>query len=179
VSQVANSPAQAGRGPEVPPVRARSGRRPLPPLVFLAVLAVAAAAVWVYVLRSDGGQGTSNVACTTAPTDLAPSSVTVHVLNATSKQGQATTVAKDLQSRGFQVGAPDNDRSGRTVSGVGEIRHGARGKEAAALLAAYLPGATDYQDTRATGTVDLVIGPAYEKLATPDQVTAALRAPSC
>jgi hypothetical protein len=145
----------------------------VPPLVFLAVLAVAAAAVWVYVLQHDSGTTTAS-SCTAIPS-LAPSSVTVQVLNATTKQGLATTVAKDLTQRGFKVGAPDNDRSGRTVTGVGEIRHGVRGKQAALYLGAYLPGATDYQDTRATGTVDLVIGPAYEKLASPDQVATALR----
>ena len=37
-------------------VRARSGRRPLPPLIFLLVLAVAAAGVWCYVLRQDDGR---------------------------------------------------------------------------------------------------------------------------
>jgi hypothetical protein len=158
-------------------VRSRSGRRPLPPLVFLLVLAVAAAAVWIYVLRDDGGTTTA-ASCTPAAPSLPPSSVTVQVLNATTKQGLATTVAKDLQERGFKVGAPDNDRSGRTVTGVGEIRHGARGKQAAAFLAAYLPGATDYQDTRATGTVDLVIGPAYVSLASADQVAAAQKS-SC
>jgi hypothetical protein len=150
----------------------------VPPLVFLLVLAVAAAAVWIYVLQKGGDGTTSATSCTAAPS-LAPSSVTVQVLNATTKQGLATTVAKDLQDRGFKVGAPDNDRSGRTVTGVGEIRHGVRGAQAAAFVTLYLPGATDYQDTRATGTVDLVIGPAYEKLATADQVAAALRSPTC
>jgi hypothetical protein len=149
----------------------------VPPLVFLAVLAVAAAAVWVYVLQKDSGT-TSTASCTAIPS-LAPSSITVQVLNATPKQGLATTVARDLTERGFKVGAPDNDRSGRTVTGVGEIRHGNRGKQAAAFVGAYLPGATDYEDTRATGTVDLVIGPSYEKLATNDQVASALSAPSC
>ena len=38
---------------ERPPVRPRSGRRPLPPLIFLLVLAVAAGAVWWNVLRQD------------------------------------------------------------------------------------------------------------------------------
>jgi hypothetical protein len=159
-------------------VRARSGRRPVPPLAFLLVLALAPAALWVYVLQKDNGGPTSASSCVAAPS-LAPSSLTVQVLNATTKQGLATTVAKDLQQRGFKVGAPDNDRSGRTVTGVGEIRHGVRGAQAAAFVGLYLPGSTDYQDTRATGTVDLVIGPAYEKLATTEQVAAALRSPSC
>lgn len=182
MSQLTSSPPRPGDDPgradERPSVRARSGRRPVPPLAFLLVLALAAAALWVYVLQKDGDPTTSASTCAAAPS-LAPSSVNVTVLNATTKQGLATTVAKDLQQRGFTVGAADNDRSGRTVTGVGEIRHGVRGAQAAAFLNLYLPGATDYQDTRATSSVDLVIGPAYDTLATPDQVAAALRSPSC
>ena len=51
MSQLTSSPARpeptqetgAGGRPDRPTVRARSGRRPLPPLAFLLVLAVAAA----------------------------------------------------------------------------------------------------------------------------------------
>ena len=189
MSQLTSSPARpgdrpepgpgtaAGGRPDRPTVRARSGRRPLPPLAFLLVLAVAAAALWIYVLQDSGT--TSTASCGPAVPSLAPSSVTVQVLNATTRIGLANTVAKDLQQRGFKIGAVDNDRSGRPVTGVGEIRHGARGAQAALYVGAYLPGATDYQDTRATGTVDLVIGPAYDKLATPDQVAAAVGTPTC
>jgi hypothetical protein len=38
---------------ERPPVRPRSGRRPLPPLIFLLVLALAALGVWWNVLRQE------------------------------------------------------------------------------------------------------------------------------
>jgi hypothetical protein len=178
VSQVASSPAQSGRGPDRPPVRARSGRKPVPPLVFLLVLALAAGAAWIWVFSS--GHTTSAASCTPAAPSMAPGTVTVHVLNASQKQGAASAVAKELQARGFQVGAPaDNDRSGRSVSGVGEIRFGARGAKQAAYLKAYLPGATEYQDTRATAVVDMVIGPDYQSLATQQQVTAAIEAPTC
>lgn len=163
--------------PDRPSVRARSGRRPLPPLAFLLVLALAAAALWIYVLQKDD-DGTTASACA-AVTSVAPSTVTVDVLNASTKQGLANTVAKELQARGFKVGTVGNDRPGRTVTGVGEIRHGVRGAQTAAFVNLYLPGATDYQDTRATNTVDVVVGPAYDKLATDDQVAAALSSPSC
>jgi hypothetical protein len=39
----------------------------------------------------------------------------------------------------------------------------------------YLKGAADYLDTRATATVDLVLGPDFKQLSTPDQVAAALK----
>jgi LytR cell envelope-related transcriptional attenuator len=194
VSQVASSPADAGRGdpgasgaparpggrpPSGPPVRPRSGRRPLPPLVFLTVLALAAAGTWVYVLKhSTDQQNAQAAACASAeaaPPSLDPGSVSVRVLNATDTKGLANTVSQDLKDRGFTVTDPDNDRSGRKVTGVGEIRHGKRGDTAARYVAAYLPGAKDYVDTRATASVDLVIGPDFKQLASAGQVAAAVR----
>jgi hypothetical protein len=42
-------------------------------------------------------------------------------------------------------------------------------------VAVYLTGAADYQDTRASATVDVVLGPEFKQLATSDQVAAAVR----
>ena len=97
---------------------------------------------------------------------LAPSSVTVVVLNASNKQGQATTVAKELQASASRPARPaTTQRHGRSPASA---RSGtARAVRRPPFLGLYLPGATDYQDTRATGTVDLVIGPTYAGLATP------------
>jgi hypothetical protein len=163
---------------ERPPVRPRSGRRPLPPLIFLLVLALAALGVWWNVLRQDSQHHAEQAAaCATAKKaapSLDPSAVSVRVLNATDTAGLAQQVAKTLGSRGFTVGEVGNDASGREVTGVGEVRHGPRGAEAAAYLALYLPGAGDYPDTRADATVDLVIGPEFTALATPEEVAAAL-----
>lgn len=162
-----------------PPVRARSGRRPLPPLIFLLVLAVVALGVWWYVLHQNSAdQASRAAACSSAaqaPPSLAPSTVTVRVLNATDQAGLAGTVAKDLQARGLTVSEVGNDSSGRKVTGVGEIRHGPRGAQAAAYMRAYVKGASDYLDTRATATVDVVLGPDFKQLATPEQVAAALK----
>ena len=167
--------------PERPPVRARSGRRPIPPLIFLLVLALAALGVWWNVLRQEGErQEAKEQACASAeaaPPSLDPSTVSVRVFNATDQRGLAGTVATELESRGFMVDEIANDSSGRTVTGVGEVRHGPRGNDAAAFLALVLPGAGDYPDTRATAQVDLVLGPEFEfpaGLATPEQVAAAL-----
>jgi hypothetical protein len=160
-------------------VRARSGRRPLPPLIFLADLAVLAAGTWWYVLRQENARVADQAAaCSSAakaPPSLAPSSLTLRVYNATDQKGLAAVVAKSLQARGFKVSEIANDRSGRKVTGVGEVRHGPRGDDAAAYVLAYLPGGGDYQDTRASSVVDLVLGPTFKQLATPEQVSAALR----
>lgn len=175
---------ERGGGPSVsdrtdrPPVRARSGRRPVPPLVFLLVLAVIAAGVWFYVLRQDNAQNAAqSAACSSAsqaPPSLNPASLSVRVLNATNQKGLANSVATALQQRGFKITEIGNDSSGRTVTGVGEIRHGPRGKEAAAFLAVFVPGAKDYVDTRATASVDLVIGPDFKQLAAQKDVEATL-----
>jgi hypothetical protein len=164
-----------------PPVRPRSGRRPLPPLIFLLVLAVAAGAVWWNVLRQDSARkAEAAAACSSAeaaPPSLDPTTVTVRVFNATDEGGLAKQVAEDLMGRGFNVPEFANDPTDREVTGVGEIRHGRRGDEQAAFLSAFLPGAADYPDVRATDVVDLVIGPDFAGLASPEDVAAALVPP--
>jgi hypothetical protein len=161
-----------------PPVRPRSGRRPLPPLIFLLVLALAALGVWWNVLRLEHAREADRAAaCATAakaPPSLDPTTLSVRVFNATDTPNLAQDVATELKARGFPVEEVANDSSGRKVTGAGEIRHGPRGADAAAYLAVFLPGAHDYLDTRATGQIDLVIGPDYKSLATPEQVAAAL-----
>jgi hypothetical protein len=161
-------------------VRARSGRRPIPPLIFLLVLALAALGVWWNVLQQDQNRAaTQQAACSTAQQaapSLDPKAVQVRVLNATDQQGLAQTVAAALRQVGFVVESVENDRSGRQVTGVGEVRHGpgADGTGTARYVELYLPGATDYQDTRATAQVDVVVGPEYKALADADKVAAAL-----
>jgi hypothetical protein len=163
---------------ERPPVLPRSGRRPLPPLIFLLVLALSAGAVWWHVLRQDAERKAEEAAsCASAeeaPPSLDPTTVTVRVFNSTDESGLAKTVADDLKNRGFNVSEYANDPSDREVTGTGEIRHGRRGDDQAAFLSAFLPGAADYPDVRATDVVDLVLGPEFAGLATPEEVTAAL-----
>ena len=163
---------------ERPPVRPRSGRRPLPPLIFLVVLAVAAVAVWWYVIRQEEQHTAAHqAACSTASAaapSLDPASITLRVYNATNTAGLATQVADALKARGFTVGEVANDTSGRTVTGVGELRHGQPGNDAADYVRLFIPGAGDYPDTRADDTVDVVIGPDFKTLATADEVAKAL-----
>ncbi len=175
--QIDRPPGRGGR----PPVRARSGRRPIPPLIFLLVLALAAAAVWWNVLRQHQEQeAEAAAACATAqeaPPSLDPTTLSVRVLNATDRGGLAQQVADDLAARGFTVAEVGNDDTGREVAGTGEVRHGPRGADAARYLAVFAPGVTLYPDTRATEQLDLVLGPSFEfpaSLAPAEQVAAAL-----
>ncbi|MGY1644339.1 LytR C-terminal domain-containing protein [Geodermatophilus sp. SYSU D00703] len=164
-----------------PAVRPRSGRRPLPPLIFLLVLALAALAVWWNVLQDEQDRDAAQAAaCDTAaaaPPSLDPSTLSVRVFNATDTAGLAQQVAADLQGRGFVVDEVANDPTDREVTGVGEIRHGPRGSDAAAYLALFLQGAGDFLDTRATAQVDLVLGPEFtfpDSLSSPEELAAAL-----
>ena len=161
-----------------PPVRARSGRRPLPPLIFLLVLALAALGVWWKVMQQHQSElAAQERACATAeaaPPSLDPTTITIRVFNASDIPRKAQEVAAQLQQRGFTVSEIANDPSDREVTGVGEIRFGAPGRDNAAYLGVYLPGAARYEDTRADAKVDLVIGPEFPGLATPEQVAAAL-----
>jgi hypothetical protein len=167
---------------ERPPVRPRSGRRPLPPLIFLLVLALAALATWWYVLRQEDQKATQEEqACQSAenaaPPSLDPATVHLRVLNATETAGLATTVGTSFTERGFVVDEVANDTSGREVTGVGELRHGPRGTDPAAFVRVYIPNSTDFQDTRADATVDVVLGPEFTTLASAEDVTAALTPP--
>ncbi len=161
-----------------PPVRPRRDRRPVPPLVFLLVLALAALGVWWKVLSDESTRAAADeAACATAaeaPPSLDPGTVAVRVFNATDRAGLAQEVAAQLQQRGFVVEEIDNDRSGREVTGTGEVRHGPRGSDAARYVALYLPGAGSYEDTRADARVDLVVGPDFAALASPEEVAATL-----
>ncbi|WP_104523312.1 LytR C-terminal domain-containing protein [Blastococcus atacamensis] len=161
-----------------PSVRPRSGRRPLPPLIFLLVLALAAGAVWWTVIRQDRAREADEAAACAeaeeAPPGLDPGTVSVRIYNATDLPGLATNVSEELKARGFTVSEVANDSSERTVEGVGEVRFGARGREQARFVAAYLPGAGEHQDTRATAEVDLVLGPEFTALASAEEVAAAV-----
>lgn len=168
-------------GTERPTVRARSGRRPLPPIIFLLVLALVSVGVWWNVFRQDAElRAEQDAACAeaeAAPQALDPATVSVRVYNASDQAGLAQSVADDLGARGFTIAEVANDRSGQEVTGVGEVRYGPSGKGTAAFVALYLPGAELEQDIRATQQVDLVLGPEFvigESLATDDDVTAAL-----
>ncbi|SFO47989.1 LytR cell envelope-related transcriptional attenuator [Geodermatophilus obscurus] len=161
-----------------PPARPRRDRRPVGPLVFLLVLALAALGVWWKVLSDEGARAEADeAACATAaeaPPSLDPGTVSVRVFNATDRAGLANEVAAQLQQRGFVVDEIANDSSDREVTGTGEVRHGPRGSEAARFLALFLPGAGSFQDTRADARVDLVVGPDFTELTPPDQVASTL-----
>ena len=153
-------------------------RRPVPALILLLVLALAALGIWWNVLSDENTRAEAQAAACSiaseAPASLDPATVTLRVFNATDIAGRANQVATTLQSRGFVVEEVANDPSDNEVTGVGELRFGAGGAEAAKFVQLYLPDATERRDTRATAVVDVVIGPDFTELATQESVAAAL-----
>ncbi len=145
--------------PERPPVRARSGRRPIPPLIFLLVLALAALGVWWNVLRQDAERREDvAAACSSAAAaipSLDPATVNVRVLNASDIKGAAQRVAEAIENRGFVIAEVGNDDTNREVTGQGEIRYGRLGRDAGRFLSLQQPGAVLHEDTRATEVVDV------------------------
>jgi hypothetical protein len=158
---------------------ATTTRRPLPALAFLLALSVLTTIVWWRVLHRDDASSSIKTTVTPAPTCAAggsrptlpkPGAVTMKVLNGNGTTGLATSVESQLKSRGF-VSAGHGDAT--TVTGVAEIRFGAKGKSGATLLSYYLPGAKLVSITRADAAVDVVLGQAFKSVATPAAVKAA------
>lgn len=154
-------------------------RRPIPPLIFLLVLALVALAVWWKVLKKDEADAdaapTPTCAVSTG-TAVDATQVTVRVLNATEVPGLATAVSTELAARGFIAAMPGNDDTGRDVQGTGELRYGPAGAEAALVVGANFPGLVLVLDARTDATIDVAIGPAYSALTPADAVPAALAA---
>ena len=159
-----------------------SARRPLPALAFLLALSLLTALVWWRVLhRSDSAKAASTPSsCSASPTPSltvvpAPGSVTVNVLNSTSKTGLAAQVTALLATAGFKTGTPSNDETARApVTGIAEIRYGPAGVGAARLLLFYVPGSVLVEDTRTDASVDLALGAKYTAVVAPSDVAKAL-----
>lgn len=165
-------------------------RRPLPALVSLIALLALTALVWWRVIDRDNGTGAKTVhrstaaPCTTAPAaaptrTLGPApTVTVRVLNSTSRAGIAGKARSDLLAAGFKIPDPaGNDKASVTITGPAQIRYGSAGADGARLLSYYFPGAklTLVKSTH-SATVTVSLGDTYTKVASAAQVRAAMSA---
>lgn len=89
---------------------------------------------------------------------VAPSAITVRVLNGSGVTGRAAEVAAALQAQGFVIaGIGDADRPDYATS---EVRHDSTSAEAARTVLATLPGARDVEDSSFT-TITIVLGADY------------------
>jgi hypothetical protein len=164
----------------------RRHRRNRRTAIILVVLVAALAGAFYYAASYMNRPSTPAAASDCPTTDItakgpdaqvAPGQVTVNVYNSTSRAGLAADTAKSVKARGFVVGKVANDPAKKKIDGVGEVRFGANGKAASALVVALLDGATPVQDARADATVDLVIGNGFKQLnPAPSTTTAAAAA---
>ena len=138
-----------------------------------------------HVFRGDGSAKKANVAasskpsCTPSPVAThttkpmrlpQPAGVTLNVYNATARGGLAKSTADELASRGFKVAkfanAPDPYNAKVTQSAL--IVAGPAGEAAAREAGTQVAGAEVKIDPkRKGGTVDLMIGDAFARLASP------------
>lgn len=158
-------------------------RRPLPALISLVALLILTGLVWWRVIERDSGANaqssktTPASGCTSAaaPTavDSSPvvanlpkaSAVDVLVLNSTSTTGLAGKARTSLTKAGFSSPQPAGNYQGSTkITGVGEIRYGAKSAPGAALLGYYLPGAQLVRTSTDSAVVTVVLGPGYHSV---------------
>jgi hypothetical protein len=116
---------------------------------------------------ADAGDVTAVPTCIPAlPTDAsAPADIRLNVYNATARNGLASQVARSLRKREFAILDVANDPLGRRVTRTAEVRAAADNEAAAAVVVAQVSGAVFVADNRTDGTVDLVVGEGFKKLA--------------
>jgi hypothetical protein len=113
---------------------------------------------------------------TTPSSTLTPAQVRLTLLNGTPRNGLAQQVGGQLRARGFVVLRTDNAPA--AVAGPSVVTYGAGGLPAATLLARYVPGARVVSGPHAAaGSVQLVLGGDFTRLATPEELSAASASP--
>ncbi|HYO85290.1 MAG TPA: LytR C-terminal domain-containing protein [Dermatophilaceae bacterium] len=141
---------------------------------FLALAVVVAILFAERVIGTGQPVGQPPTVCTAGPPP--PNQVTLHVYNATDKDGLARAVAKNLAAQGFRIVGVGNDPKGTRITGVAQVRYGASASLAARTVAARFPGAQLVRDARTDNTVDVAIGEAYRRMVTPPPTPAT---PTC
>lgn len=94
----------------------------------------------------------------------APSEINVNVLNGSHRVGMAGITSDVLAERGFKIGKVGNFDPYK-VETVAEVHFGPAGRDAALVVAAYVPGATLVPDSRTDASVDLVVGQLFKDVA--------------
>ena len=161
--------------------RRPGGRRPVPPLIFLLILAILALAVWWKVIRKDEDRSTAaNATCTLTANQEQIAQVSnmgnikIHVLNGSGQKGLAAAIQTELGGRGFTV--LDIGNAGSDQSGAGKIEYGKGSEFQASVLQAHLTGFEIDRSTQITdGTLTVTAGQDYAGLADANQAAAAVK----
>lgn len=101
--------------------------------------------------------------------------IKLNVYNSTNRHGLAAAAAAVLKQRGFTIDKVTNDPLKANLGTAAEVRGALADTAAMRVVAAEVVGSQLRADTRADNTIDLVLGTAYTTLASPDQVSAALK----
>ncbi|MCW2498340.1 MAG: rane protein [Frankiales bacterium] len=159
----------------------------------LAVLLVAAGAGAAYALRQDDGSVPQRLASTPCPSPSRtpaasttatvpakavrlpqPQQVRLTVLNGTSRSFLAKTVGDQLAARGFVVTGQANAAA---LTGASTVTFGPGAGPAATVVSHWVLGARAVGSPMAKpGSVQLVLGSSFTRLATPAEAAAAARA---
>ncbi len=129
-------------------------------IVLLVLVLVSAIAVWLIVRSEAKGETPRADPCAVKSGTTA--AIEVRVLNATSREGLAGSVATELRKRGYTVTSIGNEP--RAVPGTAEVRYGSRGAPAARAMAALVVGSKGRKDKRTGTDVDLVLGDRFRAL---------------
>lgn len=127
---------------------------------------VLSASLVVGLAACSSGDSKKQASPTCPPGNPAPSrsvpwtAIYANVYNASDRSGEAATVAKRLTWRGLHTLDVSNDplSESRPTPKYAEIRYGKAGRTIALNVAAQIPHANLYEDTRSDPTIDVVIG---------------------
>lgn len=171
------------QGPDPARRRSRATRAGITILVVLLLLFFAFWYAFSY-YRASEARGTSTATATCTPYDpkaVVPANTVVNVYNASTRNGLAASTAKALKDAGFQIGEVGNEKGGRQVKGVAEIRYGVNTGKHLALLQGRLKQGSSVKgvnDKRKAIVLDLVLGQKFAGLTAPP-TPAAGETPMC
>ena len=147
----------------------RASKRRRTAITLLVLLALLAAAIYYFsTYWKDEASGRTPCPSTSAAVaGLRPSTITINVLNATKRNGLASKTSTTLKGMGFLIATVANDPLKKTIAGTAEIRYGAKGADAAKLVATYVPKSVLVLDKRNTSVVDVVLGQGFTAVVGP------------
>lgn len=188
-NEIGGKKFRVGTGDDYVPFRSRTKRRRrLIVTVTVAAVLLAAGGFGVVSLFSSPAQAPAASACTgkanaaaaaahkVDPRLPATAQIKVNVYNSTDRHGLAAATAALLKQRGFTVLKVTNDPLKANLTVSAQIRGATADTPAMHVVAAEVTGSQLKPDARTDGTVDLVLGAGFTALASPDQVSAALKA---
>lgn len=155
-------------------------RRRVRQFAVLAAVVLAAAAVGLWATRKGSPAVVVAPCATPSPAKPAlvlpaPRAVRVRLLNGTPRNGLAAQVTAELAAAGFAV--VNGGNAPAALGGASQLRYGAGGQPAAKLLSFHVPRSVLVADgTVPAGTVTVVLGGDFQRLATPAEFQAAVRA---